>query len=894
MIQLKDVLTIDNGAKFLNADLHVHSYGASADVRDKTMTPDAIIESAVTQGISLLAITDHNTDKNVAVAQEYALKHAGSILVLPGVEISTSHGHLLVYFSPAQASHVGKLMTKIDLQGVMGAQDSHTAMSMADVIREAERLGGLCVAAHIDREGTGFDKLHDGFPNWKKDILTSSGLYGLEVDKSTNLNMYTPDDDQSPQGIDRKRLAGLRNGRQETAGRARLAMLQGSDAHSLVNFTPRSPVKPWSRIKMSELSFEAFKVAMIDPEARVRAVAQLPKSIPRVRGMHCAGGFLDAEIFHYSDNLNCFIGGRGTGKSSAIRSLAYGLGAHEGFGDLGHCPDTISIWCEDANGVLYRYDRNRGGDITVRAKEDGSITEVPQDSFRIEYYGQGELADVAKDPLSNPGMFQDFLDRHIILRDLNDQEDTLVNRLRENAAQLIPVEADFAQLPGKMQSLAEIDKKLKVAEEGNLKEIVGIQTRLAAEKALLATLEKTVQEYRQGFSLSVLERNFDSMCQTAGALTGEPDSQSALADVKARIAESNAFVLEKQAELNARTKTAAEQIAASLVKLKTVHGKIDGDIAGKLADLRTKGLAGNLGEIQTLLRSKQTISQGIATIEQRRTHLNTLRQARQKLLDELTGIRNEMTKRRKEQLTLINSNLTKTITDYTVFVKYEPSGIIEQFFGLVSSVMHGSYYQDSHCRSLCQKITPLELAAFVLNRDVQGIARAAGIAAEWAAEIQKRFFTWKNAFDLQAMAKPPCPVIVVKTKSTPSCEIPVIQLSDGQRHTILLTIAMLAESNLPLVIDQPEDDLDSGFIFSSIVATLRTIKEKRQVILVTHNANIAILGDSEMIFPMKRENDKGKAICRGSIDKIDTKESAQKILEGGELAFKKRQAIYGY
>ena len=81
----------------------------------------------------------------------------------------------------------------------------------------------------------------------------------------------------------------------------------------------------------------------------------------------------------------------------------------------------------------------------------------------------------------------------------------------------------------------------------------------------------------------------------------------------------------------------------------------------------------------------------------------------------------------------------------------------------------------------------------------------------------------------------------------------MLQLSDGQRHTILLTIAMLAESNVPLVIDQPEDDLDNAFIFSSIVTTLRAIKEKRQVILVTHNANIAVLGDSELILPMCRE-----------------------------------------
>src|SRR2546427_10814760 len=110
------------------------------------------------------------------------------------------------------------------------------------------------------------------------------------------------------------------------------------------------------------------------------------------------------------------------------------------------------------------------------------------------------------------------------------------------------------------------------------------------------------------------------------------------------------------------------------------------------------------------------------------------------------------------------------------------------------------------------------------------------------------------------------PVITVRTRSTPSKDIPVSQLSDGQRHTILLTIAMLAESNDPLIIDQPEDDLDNAFISSSVVMTLRAIKEKRQVIIVTHNANIAVLGDAELMLPMCRENDRGKAKDRGSID----------------------------
>jgi ABC-type cobalamin/Fe3+-siderophores transport system ATPase subunit len=144
------------------------------------------------------------------------------------------------------------------------------------------------------------------------------------------------------------------------------------------------------------------------------------------------------------------------------------------------------------------------------------------------------------------------------------------------------------------------------------------------------------------------------------------------------------------------------------------------------------------------------------------------------------------------------------------------------------------------------------------------------------------------------MWKVPCPVITVKTKGAKPKSIPVNQLSDGQKHTIMLTIAMLAESNIPLVIDQPEDDLDNAFIFSAVVRVLRQIKERRQVILVTHNANIAVLGDAELLLPMRREGDGGAAFDRGSIDAKKTKDAVLSILEGGEVAFRRRKEIYGY
>jgi ABC-type lipoprotein export system ATPase subunit len=120
------------------------------------------------------------------------------------------------------------------------------------------------------------------------------------------------------------------------------------------------------------------------------------------------------------------------------------------------------------------------------------------------------------------------------------------------------------------------------------------------------------------------------------------------------------------------------------------------------------------------------------------------------------------------------------------------------------------------------------------------------------------------------------------------------QLSLGQQQSILLTILLFSKSRTPLIIDQPEDNLDSEFIYKTLVRSLRTIKEHRQVIIVTHNANIAVLGDAELIIPLRGASDLSVIRSRGSIDTEETKEIVCTILEGSPRAFKRRSEVYGF
>ncbi len=896
MTLFKDITAIDNGARFHSVDLHIHSYGASHDVKDASMTPEAVVDSAVRQGLSVVAITDHNSDVNTKRAIDHAQRHyPGTLLVLAGVEVTTAHGHLLTYFAPDRVADLKKFLARLDLVGEMGADSTHTKKSMADTIAEAERLGGICIAAHIDRPKTGFELFAPGFQNWKKDIITSSGLYGLECDSTAALAWYSDSDDTGTVGVERKNIFTARSKIAATEARYHLAHLQGSDSHSMASFDNQKPSKAWTRIKLNELSFEALRVALIDPTARVRAMASVPRTIPRIRGIAITGGFLDGERIHFSDNLNCFVGGRGTGKTTAIRAIAYAFGLlkqdNEEFESLF---DSVVVYCEDENGVFYRYTRSRGSDIDVKAKENQELANVPVDAFRIEYFGQGELAKIAENPLKNPRLLQEFLDRHTHLRDLLETEASLVTALRENASRLQPLETAFAQLTEKRRTLEEIEKKLKIAEEGNLRDIVSVQSQLASEKAVRESVDAIVATYTNGLSLSVMERSFQQILTTAGTCTNDGESQKAMADIKAVLARNNAAIKQMQAEINAFLKSAAGELRQHVNTLKSSHQRMSADVAQQLAHLKAKGIATDMPGLEALLKQKTTVAKEIAVVEQRFDELRAAREQRVELRKELQAVREGMTARRKAQLKGINANLGATIKDYTIFLKYDEAGITSDFVAFMQKKMQGTYLQENTIETLCARISPSVLADLVLNQDHTTISSSTGISVEWALKIISTLRYWNILFELQALAKHPKPIITVRTKSMPPKEIPVLQLSDGQRHTILLTIAMLAESNVPLVIDQPEDDLDNAFIFSSIVTTLRAIKERRQVIVVTHNANIAVLGDSELILPMHRENDTGTCRDRGAIDTSSTKRAVLSILEGGSVAFLRRKEMYGH
>ena len=113
------------------------------------------------------------------------------------------------------------------------------------------------------------------------------------------------------------------------------------------------------------------------------------------------------------------------------------------------------------------------------------------------------------------------------------------------------------------------------------------------------------------------------------------------------------------------------------------------------------------------------------------------------------------------------------------------------------------------------------------------------------------------------------------------------QGSPGQKTAALLAF-ILSYGDEPLLLDQPEDDLDNELIYDLIVRQLRETKTKRQVIVVTHNANIVVNGDAEMVLPLEVVRGQTYVQQPASIQRKKVRESICNILEGGEKAFEQR------
>ncbi len=113
----------------------------------------------------------------------------------------------------------------------------------------------------------------------------------------------------------------------------------------------------------------------------------------------------------------------------------------------------------------------------------------------------------------------------------------------------------------------------------------------------------------------------------------------------------------------------------------------------------------------------------------------------------------------------------------------------------------------------------------------------------------------------------------------------------GQRASALILFVLSQKENDLIIIDQPEDDLDNQTIYEDVIKLIREMKPNAQFIFATHNPNIPVLGDAELVHACAFIDDKVQ-VDSGSVDTPQVQQTIIRIMEGGKEAFHRRKEIY--
>jgi hypothetical protein len=208
---------------------------------------------------------------------------------------------------------------------------------------------------------------------------------------------------------------------------------------------------------------------------------------------------------------------------------------------------------------------------------------------------------------------------------------------------------------------------------------------------------------------------------------------------------------------------------------------------------------------------------------------------------------------------------------------------------LVGALVAG--YPDAFEQADPPRRTELALALHARLAELKTTLR--GIARTGEGAQDRRFGQHMQARTPEAMDRldawfPPDSLLVsYRTGGGGDKYQPITQGSPGQRSAAMLAF-LLSYGREPIVLDQPEDDLDNHLIYDLIVTQLRQIKHQRQVLVVTHNANIVVNGDAEYVVALKAGNGQAFAGCQGGLQEPEVRATICNVMEGGRDAFRDR------
>ena len=311
-----------------------------------------------------------------------------------------------------------------------------------------------------------------------EEIFSHPNLLGLEISKKENFHFYSNSDDDA----NRKRLVGLRRDNLLMDDDQILPKLMGSDSHNLNKLgTNAEGNEKLTRIKVDELNFHAFKVALLSHESRIRLEDLIPEQRPVFNKIFIEGGLLDEMDIDLSPNLTCIIGSRGAGKSTLLETLRETSGNQSSSKvvDSDVWPQKITLQYTDEAGQTIEFSREKNNGTQNITDPINGISRV-----EIESYGQGETADTIQHSDENPTVLIDFLDGFLDLKPLISEDKEIITDLLENQSDARKLRLELLSLDETKKALKNEQKKLENLKKQKAGELVKYQNALIKERQI--------------------------------------------------------------------------------------------------------------------------------------------------------------------------------------------------------------------------------------------------------------------------------------------------------------------------------------------------------------------------------------------------------------------------
>ncbi len=873
----------------VNPHHYARTYRGQANAGDAAGYAQALVAKADELGIKVLAVTDHNHVGGLPTIRAAAAERG--IAVFPGFELSSSNEGIHVLCLYPLDTPEEKLKLFLGAFGIETTEpsDAPCRKSFSEILALVREQGGISIAAHVTNHKGLFEALKGQacIQAWRDE-----NLYAIQIPGSI-------------EGLSERNRKIVQNRNTDYAREQApetnlaIAVLNAKDVAQPEDLAHEGSTC-W--VKMSEVSIEGLRQAFLDPGSRIRLEDPPPDRHAEIVEISWQGGFLDGVECQLNSNLNVLVGGRGAGKSTIIESLRYVLDLHplgkearlNHEGIVGHAlrggtKVSLIVRSHRPSVRRYRVERTVPNPPVVRDAQTGEVLNVEvTDIFPgVEVYGQHEVSELARSPQKLTRLLARFTPQD---ESFATAKRKLAIELRHSRESILRTQEELAELEDRLAALPGLEETQERYREAGIEEDLKEQGMLVREEKLLDTVDERLAPLREGQSELKQALPIDRRFLSPETLAELPN-KDVLAEADRALEELSADLHKVAVAFEVALDAAEGKVRHVRERFSERSASVQAAYDQKLRDLQRSEIDG-----EEFIRLRRRI-EALRPLTERRQHLereeSELHGRRRNLLAEWE----ELNAAEFRSLDQASKRVTRELAD-RARVRVEFGGDREPLFALLRGRIRGRLSEAIEKLRGVDRLSPIGLA-HACRQGAHEVESKYGIGSAQAERLAGASLQTLMLIEELALLSTTDIELNVAPQGEPANWQALDRLSTGQKATAVLLLLLL-DADAPLVVDQPEDDLDNRFITEGIVPRMRDGKQRRQFVFSTHNANIPVLGDAELILGLtpSGEAEGGRAKIklehRGSIDVGPVRALVEELLEGGEEAFERRRRKYGF